>query len=418
MRGELEFQRFNQYTPREALHSSRCSRIAYLMSIYHVKFDPPTKVETARMNNKARCLFVRLTFPGLERPFRIQNRPTCFSALLSCCIPADSFSDDFEPTWSSLLKPQNPTVSPTSGDWISVQPSQKPGNGDIWLRISSNHLSIMLILCGPSPLVQEPETYGSGGQQDSLKSLSISDLQEQDREAYSDLFPTLYYYWDSGRLSRNIDPQRSSVAVTDRCICLMLAALKRGTGWSDGDIRVVQKSVPQEQAVEKRDFCWQESVREEPSSEKYIEVNYESTGNYPTKSPEVGDVISEEVVEEVVNRPSSLFPRRDDEQEYRLQITSDQNCSPKTLPNRIHNIDTWVEDTVPQIPVETVDRFTSPQPIRNQMNKSRSVDETRQKANLRQEVRRRRHEMLMQIFASSQPSTRTSATSEEHDILN
>ena len=402
----LKCHQVNKYSTRGAIFKSAVrtgTRTPPHMSVYNIKFDPPTKIETARMNNKARCLFVRLTFPGLERPFPISQHSTWFNALLSCCFSSDSFNDDFEPTWSSLLKPQTPTISPFSGEWNSVQPSQKPRNGDIWLRVSNNRISIMLILCGPSPISQRPDSRSSDGLQESLKSLSISDLQEQDGEAYSELFPTIYYYWDSGRLSRSIDPLRSSLAVTDRSVCLMLTSLKKGMGWCDGDIRIIQKSVPQKEPIEKRDFCWQESVKdtEETNSDKYIEVNYDNVGSFPSKSPEIGDVMSEEFPTDVMNKPERQFP---------IQLPSYSN---KMYPT---NINTWLDVPIDRIPAESTEHLTPPQPSRSQVKKTRAVSETKQKANLRQEVRRRRHEMLMQIFASSQPSTRTSISSEGHGL--
>ncbi|KAL5966771.1 S-adenosylmethionine mitochondrial carrier protein [Taenia solium] len=287
------------------------------MSGYRIHFDYPTKVETARMNNKARSLFVRLTFPGLHKPSPEPRRSKACGGCRCSCTSAPSSQDDHEPVWSNLTKPparssSKSAVSNSPSNWTSVQPSQKPANGDIWIRVASNRVSLMLILCGPSPLTQRVDSRASEALQESLKSLSISDLRDQEGETYSDHFPTLYYYWDSGRLSRKLDPVKSSMAVAETCVCLMLAAAARGEGWSDEDLKMVHRSVrvstppiPRKRTVEKRDFCWQESVKdtEEVSSKNFVIVDCENGTELLSKSPEIGDVESNECGEGEEDRP-------------------------------------------------------------------------------------------------------------------
>ncbi|VDM18037.1 unnamed protein product [Hydatigera taeniaeformis] len=294
------------------------------MSAYRIHFDYPTKVETARMNNKARSLFVRLTFPDLHKPSPKPRRSKGCCGCRCSCTTSPPSPDDHEPIWSNLIKPppksssSKSTASNAPANWTSVQPSQKPENGDIWIRVASNRVSLMLILCGPSPLTQRVDSRASNTHQESLKSLSISDLREQEEETYSDQFPTVYYYWDSGRLSKKLDPLRSSMAVAETCVCLMLAPATRGEGWSDDDLKMVHKSVrastppvPKRRTVEKRDFCWQESVKETEgvSSKNFVIVDCDNGIELPSKSPEIGDVESNDFIEVEEDRLASNSTR-------------------------------------------------------------------------------------------------------------
>ncbi|VDK31938.1 unnamed protein product [Taenia asiatica] len=395
----------------------------HTMSSYRIHFDYPTKVETARMNNKARSLFVRLTFPGLHKPSPERRRSKGCRGCRCSCTSAPSSQDDHEPVWSNLTKPPAKSSSKSAvpnspSNWTSVQPSQKPANGDIWIRVASNRVSLMLILCGPSPLTQRVDSRASEAQQESLKSLSISDLRDQEEETYSDHFPTLYYYWDSGRLSRKLDPVKSSMAVAETCVCLMLAAAARGEGWSDEDLKMVHKSVrvstppiPRKRTVEKRDFCWQESVKdtEEVSSKNFVIVDCENGTELPSKSPEIGDVESNECGEGEEDRPPRLVNR--------IASNSARTCQCKSNCDRTRHLDSWVDESVVEMPDETAEKCTPVKPMPHKAGSLGTINGTRQRANMRKAVRRQRHEMLMQIFASSQPSTRSSISSNGCDAL-
>lgn len=276
----------------------------------------------------------------------------------------------------------------------------------------------MLILCGPSPLTQRMDSRALETQQESLKSLSISDLREQEEETYSDHFPTLYYYWDSGRLSRKLDPVKSSMAVAETCVCLMLAAVAKGEGWSDEDLKMVHRSVrvstppvPRKRTVEKRDFCWQESVKdtEEVSSKNFVIVDCENGTELPSKSPEIGDVESNECGEGEEDLPPRLVNR--------LASNSARTCQCKSNCDRTRHLDSWVDESVAELPAEAAERCTPGKSMPCKAGSSGMVSGTRQRANMRKAVRRQRHEMLMQIFASSQPSTRSSISSEGCDVL-
>ncbi|KAL5109773.1 hypothetical protein TcWFU_001093 [Taenia crassiceps] len=378
------------------------------------------------MNNKARSLFVRLTFPGLHKPSPKPRRSKGCGGCRCSCASAPSSQDDHEPVWSNLIKPpakfsssssKTAALNPSS-NWTSVQPSQKPANGDIWIRVASNRVSLMLILCGPSPLTQRVDSRASEAQQESLKSLSISDLREQEEETHSDHFPTLYYYWDSGRLSRKLDPVKSSMAVTETSVCLMLSAVARGEGWSDADLKMVNRSVrastppvPRKRTVEKRDFCWQESVKdtEEVGSKNFVVVEYENGTDLPSKSPEIGDVESNECG----GGEEDLLPRLVKQ----LASNSARTCQCKSNRDCMRHLNSWVGESAAGLPAEAAERCTPVKQVPCKVGASGASNETRQRASMRKAVRRQRHEMLMQIFASSQPSTRSSMSSEGYDVL-
>ncbi|KAM7536921.1 hypothetical protein Aperf_G00000059579 [Anoplocephala perfoliata] len=276
------------------------------MSAYQVRFNPPAKIETTRVSNKVHSLFIRLNFPKLQRPAHTLRRKSWFSACLC------SSEKDPEPIWSSLKTTQQCTPAPINRkvDWFSIHPTQKPANGDIWLQTSGNRVILIVILCGPSPLNQRRNSMNLDDDDDenSLKSLSISDLR--DSITYSESFPTLYYMWDSGNLSKVIDLIKSSILIMDDIVCLMISPAGRNESWSDSDFRIVQKggnisnSVQEQKTPEKKDSHWQKyaKAKEAEGLRDYIEVECVQKVKYPPRNSDIGDAESSGGSTKTLNR--------------------------------------------------------------------------------------------------------------------
>lgn len=153
----------------------------------------------------------------------------------------------------------------------------------------------MVILCGPSSLNQRRNSINLDDDKDSLKSLSVSDLR--DSVNYSENFPTLYYMWDSGNLSKIIDLVKSSILIMDDSICLMLSPAGKNENWSESDLRIVQKggnisnSIPEQKPPEKKNFHWQGCVEgmEKESLKGFIEAKCVQKAKFHPRNPNIAD---------------------------------------------------------------------------------------------------------------------------------
>ena len=196
------------------------------MSLDCVHFAPPKAVHVERVHN-SEGLLVQLHFPGViqSNPL-IPQFPHRKRRLFGCLLLSKHSSSCFQSTWFKLIDDKTPSGVMKSGEWIPMQPEKKPANSDMWLRIFRHRISIMLI-----PLKQEKNSML---------------YSNRSRISSSEVLPiTRYYYWDSGRLSQALNPQKSEILITNDYISLRLYA--NGELWSARDIELLQNIAQKEE---------------------------------------------------------------------------------------------------------------------------------------------------------------------------
>ncbi|KAM7537744.1 hypothetical protein Aperf_G00000059561 [Anoplocephala perfoliata] len=184
-----------------------------------VQFEPPAEI-TVEIVQNGKVLLVQLNFPGIRKlstsylgPFRQR------SGYFSCFTSNKNFFTLKEHSWCKVIDNKAPSSVQHSGEWISVQMDKKPANYDLWLRIFRRRISVML-----TP--QKNERWKA----------SSTEVHGVNR----------YYVWDSGRLNRILNPQKSEILVTDDNLSLRLAC--DGELWTDEDATALRSGLQRRQS--------------------------------------------------------------------------------------------------------------------------------------------------------------------------
>ncbi|KAL5110539.1 hypothetical protein TcWFU_006478 [Taenia crassiceps] len=193
------------------------------MSLDCVHFAPPAYINV-ELSLTGEFLLVQLHFPGIGKsPSPLQRHARGGNSLFSCFSSSKKHIRTHGSTWMKLIDEKTPSTVMRSGEWVPIQP-KKPVNGEMWLRIFRRRISIMLI-----PPKQDKNAMW----------------------AHSKTVPegppvTRYYYWDSGRLNRALNPRKSEILVNYDQIGLRLACSEEL--WTEEDARELQK-VPQKKGA-------------------------------------------------------------------------------------------------------------------------------------------------------------------------
>ncbi|VDM18039.1 unnamed protein product [Hydatigera taeniaeformis] len=198
------------------------------MSLDCVHFAPPTDIK-AELTVTGEYLLVQLQFPGVGKlslpppPQQVHKGSvlfSCFSVPKKRIVVGGS-------TWMKLIDDKAPLTVMRSGEWIPIQMEKKSANGEIWLRVFRRRISVMLI-----PPKQE---------KNATRVNTKMSVQEGPPV-------TRYYYWDSGRLSKALNPHRSEICVDHDHISLRLAC--NAELWTEEDVNELQKAFSKEAEVE------------------------------------------------------------------------------------------------------------------------------------------------------------------------
>lgn len=213
-----------------------------------VTFEPPEDIEAARIVGPSlgqeTLLYARLGFPNIRKPrppvTSKRGRHSCgFLRFFACSVRREDEDDEFQDDPCSLPHSWTPLFghsvkSLSLGEWIPIPSRQKPSNGDVWMRVTRNRLSFMIIVSTTAP---EPQTSPPG-------------LSET--SGISEMCHTTYYYWDSGKLIRSIDATKSKIMVSDGDICLLLADADQN-GWTDEDLHIIQNNPAKSTSSERKE---------------------------------------------------------------------------------------------------------------------------------------------------------------------
>ncbi|VDL96872.1 unnamed protein product [Schistocephalus solidus] len=231
---------------------------------------PPDDVEVTRISAavKGLCkhenqLHIRLHLPGLRKPaneLKLGKSSTgskWTSRFLACVRARDDqlpASQARSRKGSSLRqkKPDAISVRATdpheeflqeskNGEWIRAPDIQQPSNGQIWLRATGLRIYLLVLVCATESYPQSDEGEVDRSSRASLSSMLQSSEGSVSSASFGAIFPYSYFYWESRKLMRKFDIQRSKMTVVDDYIHLLLVPLGNAV-WTDEDLQSIQQS--------------------------------------------------------------------------------------------------------------------------------------------------------------------------------
>lgn len=186
---------------------------------YRVQFEPPAKINAEILQN-GEVILVELNFPGIRKLNKSYPGPFRQRRSLFFCLGLNRNSSPIkECNWCKVIDCIMPSSAMRSGEWVSVQMDKKPANCDLWLRIFRRRISVIL-----TPQKNESSEASS------TETIGV----------------TRYYFWDSGRLNRILNPRKSEILITDDNLSLRLA--NDGDLWTDEDAKALRHNLQREKS--------------------------------------------------------------------------------------------------------------------------------------------------------------------------